>query len=164
MSQTISRSTEKYYGQCYCGAVKFNVSSEPLFTQYCHCNKCREVASLSKREADKLGYNFTAAFLTQHFQITDGKEHLTILPRNNSNLMLCQSCNSLLYGISMDEDKQAGIGVNANNFIFSEKELPASFQPDKHIYYAEKLVEFDDELPKYVDCPVEQFGSGELFG
>lgn len=40
----------KYSGECYCGVVKFYCDGDPFFTQYCHCNKCREIASQSKRD------------------------------------------------------------------------------------------------------------------
>jgi len=33
---------------------------------------------------------------------------------------------------------------------------------DKHIWYENHIVNFDDDLPKYKDAPKEQFGSGEL--
>jgi hypothetical protein len=46
-----------YKGQCHCTSVHFEAKGEPLFTQYCHCNKCRQVASDSKKPEDKKGYN-----------------------------------------------------------------------------------------------------------
>jgi hypothetical protein len=100
----------KYLGECYCGAVKFYCDGDPFFTQYCHCNKCREVASQSKRDADK----------------------------------------------------QAGIGINANNFHFASTK-PESFTPVRHIWYVNRVVNFSDNLPKFKDTPKEQFGSGELW-
>jgi len=40
--------------------------------------------------------------------------------------------------------------------------LPKTFESDKHIWYQEREKDVDDNLPKYKDAPVEQFGSGEL--
>src|SRR5690349_12017404 len=117
-----------YLGECYCGAVTFQCEGEPFFTQYCHCEKCREVASQSKRETDKRGYSWTAGYLKSSFKLTSGKDHLDEIIRNNSKLLLCQSCHSLIYGISLDPGKQGGIGVNANNFILTVP-LPDSFKP-----------------------------------
>lgn len=152
----------KYLGECYCGAIKFYCDGDPFFTQYCHCNKCREVASQSKRDADKQGYAWTAGYLTSSFNITSGIGNLDEVIRNNAKLLLCKSCHSLIYGISLDPNKQAGIGVNANNFHFIGA-MPEAFNPVRHIWYVNKIINFDDNLPKFKDAPKEQFGSGELW-
>lgn len=152
----------KYSGQCYCGAVQFHCDSDPFFTQYCHCNKCREVASNSKREADKLGYAWTAGYLTSDFHITSGIDNLDAVNKNNAKLLLCKTCHGLIYGISLDPDKQAGIGINVNNFNF-RKAIPESFKPIRHIWYTNRVVNFSDNLPKFKDAPQEQFGSGEIW-
>ena len=55
----------EYYGACSCDSAKFTVTGEPLFTQYCHCNKCREILARSNRTEDNVGHAFTAAYLTK---------------------------------------------------------------------------------------------------
>lgn len=150
-----------YTGKCYCGTVQFKTMGEPLFTQYCHCQKCREIASLSQRTTDKTGYGFTAAYLTDHFSVTKGEDELENHPRGNSDLWLCKACKSLIYGISQDPTLQQGIGINVNNFAFTQG-VPESFKADKHIWYENRMKDVDDTLPKYKDTPVEQMGSGIL--
>lgn len=152
-----------YSAKCDCGTVQFNCEDEPLFTQNCHCNKCREVAALSMREADKVGYGWTAAYLTSNFKITAGKDNLEKIVRNDSDLFLCKTCHCLIYGMSRDPNKQAGIGINANNFIFKNPKSE-SFKPVRHIWYVNRVIDFNDDLPKFKDSPKEQFGSGELYG
>jgi len=152
----------KYLGECYCGSVKFYCDGDPFFTQYCHCNKCREVASQSKREADKQGCAWTAGYLTSSFNITSGLDNLDEIIRNNAKLLLCKSCHSFIYGISLDPNKQAGIGVNATNFHFVGS-MPESFNPVRHIWYGNRIINIDDNLPKFKDAPREQLGSGEIW-
>jgi len=152
---------QRYEAQCPCGRIHFSVEGDPLFTQYCHCEKCREVAFESSNPQDKMGYSFTAAYLTKHFHITKGEDDLETLVRLNSNLLRCSHCKSLVYGISRDPAKQQGLGINMNNFRFSGAR-PDSFQPNKHIYYENRIIDIDDDLPKYNDAPIEQFGTGEL--
>ena len=151
----------QYKGACSCGAVVFQLKGEPLFTQHCHCNKCREIAAQSSKASDKVEYSFTAAYLTSMLTIISCEDNLEIVARNTSNLFLCKHCRSLIYGISQDPAKQGGIGVNINNIEFSNGILPKTFKPDKHIWYQDKIKDVDDNLPKYKDAPVEQFGSGE---
>lgn len=152
----------KYIGECYCRAVKFYCDDDPFFTQYCHCNKCREVASQSSRDTDKQGYAWTAGYLTSSFHIVSGIDNLEEITRNNAKLFLCKSCHNLIYGISLDKEKQAGIGINASNFNFTNV-MPESFIPVRHIWYENRVINFNDNLPKFKDAPKEQFGSGELW-
>lgn len=151
-----------YRGQCLCGSTHFEVKGEPLFTQYCHCNKCRLVAGHSENPADKIGYGFTAAYLTENFKITQGQDALTAIVRNNARLYLCPQCGTLIYGISEDPHKQGGIGINMNNFQFVEG-IPASFKPVRHIWYQDRIINVSDALPKFKNAPKEQFGTGELY-
>ena len=34
-------SPKSYDGSCFCGAVQFTVTGEPVSMGYCHCNSCR---------------------------------------------------------------------------------------------------------------------------
>lgn len=153
---------KKYTGKCNCGVINFTCDGDPLFTQYCHCNKCREIASRSKRDSDKRGYSFTAAYLTSNFHLASSMNNLEEIIKNNAKLFLCKCCHSLIYGISIDPAKQAGLGVNINNFNF-DNTMPESFKPVRHVWYVNHRVSFDDSLPKYKDAPKEQCGSGELY-
>lgn len=161
MLNELYRKMSRYQGACSCGVIQFSCEGEPFFTQYCHCNKCREIAALSKRNIDKLGYGFTAAYLKSNFNIASGDNNLEEIVKNNANLLLCKSCHSLIYGISRDVNKQDCVGINVNNFHFKNL-IPESFKPVRHIWYDNRIVNFDDNLPKYKDAPKEQFGSGEL--
>jgi hypothetical protein len=154
----------RFEGGCDCGDVKFVCEGEPLFTQYCHCNKCREIAALSTRDADKSGYTHTAAYLTLSFIVTSGRDKFDTVIRNEAALFSCKSCHSPIFGISLDESKQAGIGINVNNFYFSDG-IPEAFKSVRHTWYSNRIVELfeNDGLPKYKNTPQEQFGSGELY-
>lgn len=149
----------RYLGKCQCGTIEFQCEGEPLFTQYCHCNKCREVMAQSQRAEDRQGYAFTAAYLTNNFKITKGEDQLEDVIRNHAKLLLCPTCQSQIYGISLDPALQAGIGINANNFV---KPLSDAFKPVRHIWYLDRVVDFNDNLPKFKDAPKEQGGSGEM--
>lgn len=149
-----------YKGKCECGSVQFECNGDPLFLQYCHCDKCREVMAMSERALDHHGYALTAAYLTQDFKIAAGENALEEVIRNNSKLLLCHTCKCQIYGISLDPAMQGGIGVNTNNFA---QPLPESFKPSRHTWYVQREVDFDDGLPKFKDSPQEQGGTGELY-
>lgn len=153
-----------YNGQCACGKVQFTLQSDPMFAQYCHCGKCRDVMSTSKRESDLQGFAYTIGCQTKDICFTKGQEFLIPKPRNNAILYHCNSCDSQIYGVAKDERHRDMAGMNANNFEEC-KALPKSFKPIRHVYYVDRsFFEFDlDALPKFVDMPVELGGSGDEF-
>jgi len=153
---------KNYKGQCYCGKVQFVLQQEPLFAQYCHCNKCRDVMSQSQRESDKKGYAYTLACNTDDVDFQQGKEYLDGQIRNQAILYHCKFCDSEVYGIAKDPNYQQTLGLNGNNFE-AIKPIPDTFKPIRHAYYVNKVVDdFEsDGLPKFVDMPSELGGSGE---
>jgi hypothetical protein len=120
------------------------------------------MASDSQNPKDKIGYNFTAAYLTTAFTITEGLDYLVSKLVGTSHLYFCGKCNSLIYGISSDPAKQQGIGININNLEFPAG-IPSSFKPIRHIWYPDRITDISDELPKFINSPKDQLGTGELF-
>jgi len=157
----IKEPVSSYKGACHCGKVQFEVLGAPLFTQYCHCNKCRSIATKSNREEDKKGYSHTAAYLREKFKITTSDNYLERLPINNSYLYLCKICKSLIYGISQDKQQKKGIGINMSNFSFNTPNIPDIFKSVRHAYYADRIIDIYDFLPKFVNFPSELGGSGQ---
>eukprot|EP00040_Diaphanoeca_grandis_P023674 m.129186 g.129186 ORF g.129186 m.129186 type:complete len:163 (+) comp29379_c0_seq4:444-932(+) len=151
-----------YHGSCVCTKVTFEVAGDPLFTQDCHCNKCRAMAKKSRRPADHKGYSHTAAYMMKDFTITTGTADLEKLSIRSSFLYFCKHCGSLIYGLSQDVTQQTSTGLNVNNFTFEGDDIPPSFAPVRHVYYANRVVDVKDDLPKFEDCPIELGGSGKL--
>ncbi len=40
-------SEKTYKGSCFCGAVQFSVTGDPVLMGYCHCESCRSWAAAS---------------------------------------------------------------------------------------------------------------------
>lgn len=77
--------------------------------------------------------------------------------KNNACLYLCSQCGSLIYGISVDADKQDGMGINVNCFQFAD-DFPATFEAVRHIWHQNRIVDICDNVPKFIDAPKEQGG------
>lgn len=151
-----------YHGACHCQKVKFELFGEPIFVQYCHCNKCRMIAEKSENPEDKCGYSKTAAYLAKNLSITNGQNNLYKRPINHANLYQCDTCHSLIYGISQDPNQQEGIGINLNTIQLPSK-TPKAFEVKRHVFYANRTVSIDDNTPKFTDMPKELKGSGKLY-
>jgi hypothetical protein len=140
-----SKMSNVYAGQCFCGAVQFEVSGAPVAAGYCHCESCRhwsagpvnaftlwQPASLRvTRGADKIGtYNKT--------------------PR--SYRKWCTKCGGHLF---TDHPHWKLVDVYA-------AVLPTfTFEPGVHVNYQETVLRMHDGKPKFKDVPAEMGGSGQ---
>lgn len=152
-----------YQGACYCNKVQFKVEGLPLFAQYCHCTRCRKLAEKSQEPNDKVGYSYTIAYLTKCLTMITSNEQLKedITTKPNAILYSCKDCHSQIYGIAKDAKMRYAIGINGNTFKFV-KEKPKEFLPLRHVYYANRVKDMKDNLPKFIDMPTELGGSGKM--
>jgi hypothetical protein len=133
-----------YAGQCFCGAVQFEVSGAPVAMGYCHCESCRQwsagpvnaftlwqPASLNvKRGADKIG---------------------TFNKTPKSSRKWCTKCGGHLF---TDHPHWKLVDVYA-------AVIPSlKFEPGVHVNYQETVLRMHDGKPKFKDVPAEMGGSG----
>jgi len=125
-----------HVGECFCGAVKIEVSGEPEGMGYCHCRSCRSWSggpvnafSLWKPDAVRVaaGQEFVAMY-----QKTPGGGHLMT---NHPPLGLVD--------------------------VFAATVPTLNFSPGVHVNYAETVLPMRDGLPKFKDFPAPFGGSGE---
>jgi len=133
-----------YKGHCFCNAVEFTVSGEPVGMGYCHCESCRSWSAgpvnaftLWKPDAVKLT---RGAALVDSYSKTP-----------TSHRKWCKSCGGHLY----TEHPLWGV---TDVYAASIPEFP--YQPGVHVNYQETKLRIKDGLPKMKDMPKEMGGSG----
>ena len=137
--------TTTYKGQCFCGAVKLQLTGTPLSMGYCHCNSCRSWS----------GAPVTAFTLWKpdSLKVTAGAEHIATFSKTPfSHRQYCAKCGGHL----MNNHPSIGLlDVHAATL----PTLP--FKPTVHLNYAETVLPMRDGLPKLKDFPAEVGGSGQ---
>ena len=133
-------------GKCFCGAVEFAVSGEPVAMGFCHCESCRQWSASP--------VNAFMLWQPSALQVTKGADHIgTYNKTANSFRKWCKSCGGHIYA---DHPPLKLIDVYAAM-------LPTfAFKPALHVAYGEKVLSIKDGLPKQKDFPAEMGGSGEL--
>ncbi len=121
-------------GHCYCGAVKFEASGEPIWVGHCHCESCRRASgsvmtSFATYLLDKVV--FTGAMPTR-FPTDDGVVR-----------SFCGQCGSPVAYESTEKENQIDLHLG----LFDDLE---QIKPRNHTFYAEKVswLQADDHLPK----------------
>jgi hypothetical protein len=141
---------------CACGSVKFTIQPPYNWVGYCHCKSCR--ISHSAPMVLNIGLDSTSVSLTAgEEKLVTGKSSLGALDRMN-----CADCGTLIYNF-MPEIGYIGAPLACLESVQQNNpEIPEDIKPMSHIFYAERICDMADGLPKYLDLPTESGGTGEI--
>ena len=133
-----------HVGQCFCGAVKLEVTGSPEGMGYCHCDSCRAWSGAP--------VNAFTLWRPEAVRVTAGAEHVATFQKTKlSQRQYCAKCGGLLM---TNHPPLRLVDVFAST-------LPSlKFAPGVHVNYAETVLPMRDGLPKLKDFPAELGGSG----
>jgi|RhisoiCoNPM_1038542.scaffolds.fasta_scaffold03509_2 hypothetical protein len=127
---------------CHCGAVKIQLSGEPVVDLYCHCRDCQRIA----------GGGCVPYSIYPHaaVEVSEGQTFRWALKDNPRTR--CARCGTYLFG------DPAGMGIHG----ISAYLLPEGrFKPAMHIMCKDALLPVQDALPHYRGFPAAFGGSDE---
>jgi hypothetical protein len=134
----------KYRAVCFCGRVHYEVSADPVDAKLCHCRACQALHGAPMQWA--------AIFEKNHVRFTAGLDQLCFfnseLGRTERILPCKVSCSHCGTPIA-DEGRRKWLAFPTLFEIVHSTELPESFKPTCHIFYAQRVVDVADSLPKW---------------
>lgn len=132
-------------GQCFCGAVQFELSGDPLAMGYCHCASCRHWSAAP--------VNAFTLWNPETLRVTRGAAHIGTHNRtSNSDRKWCTKCGGHLF---TNHPQLKVVDVYAAM-------LPSlRFEAGLHVNYQESVLPIRDGKPKLKDMPAEMGGSGQ---
>ena len=141
----MSEHMHSHSGQCYCGQVHVEVEGDPVFAAFCHCESCRKWHAAPMT---------ALAAWPEHAVKVHG--NVTVSEKNDaSQRTCCSKCGGNVL------TTKPGLGWKVvYPLTLSGSEF--SYEPAMHIFYGERVVDFNDSLPKFSDVPVEAGGSGVM--
>lgn len=133
-----------YDGSCFCGAVQFTVTGEPVAMGYCHCDSCRKWSASP--------VNAFTLWKPDAVRVTKGADRIgTYNKTPQSYRKWCTSCGGHVFTehpLWSLTDVYAGV-------------IPGlRFEPGVHVNYQEAVLRIHDGVPKFKDIPKEMGGSG----
>jgi hypothetical protein len=130
-------------GECFCGAVKIEVSGQPEAMGYCHCRSCRSWSGGP--------VNAFTLWKPDAVRVTAGAEHIATFSKTPaSERQYCRICGGHL----MTNHPALGMGD-----VFSATVPTLAFAPAVHVNYAETVLPMRDGLPKFKDFPGDIVGA-----
>jgi hypothetical protein len=132
-------------GQCFCGAVQFEVSGAPVAMGYCHCESCRQWSAGP--------VNAFTLWQPASLRVARGAANIgTYNKTPKSYRKWCTKCGGHLF---TDHPLWKLVDVYA-------AVLPTlAFEPGVHVNYQETVLRMHDGKPKFKDVPAEMGGSGQ---
>jgi len=122
-------------GHCYCGAVRFEVSGEPIWIGHCHCDSCRRASGSVMTTL--------ASYNTDQVKFTD------TLPVSEANH---PSGDGVIRSFWGKGGSPVAYGPNGNviNLQLGLFNDPLQLKPQKHFFYDNKVdwLKADEHLPK----------------
>ncbi|WP_428490785.1 GFA family protein [Rhodopila sp.] len=133
-------------GECFCGAVRIEVSGEPEAMGYCHCRSCRSWSGGP--------VNAFTLWKPDAVRVVSGAENLGMFQKTEvSQRQFCKKCG----GHVMANHPPLALAD-----VFAATIPTLTFTPVLHVNYAETVLPMKDGLPKMKDFPKEFGGSGGL--
>lgn len=134
----------KYKATCFCGAVRYEVSADPVDAKICHCLSCQKLHGAPMQWAaifNKRDVRITAGLDRLVFYCSEWDRPERILPCKVS----CGRCGTLI----ADEGRKMWLAFpSLFDFGFPAK-VPGSFKPTCHIFYGTRVIDIHDGLPKW---------------
>ena len=130
-----------YTVHCECGEVQVTLAGSPIVHATCHCTDCRELLDIP--------YHAVTAWKPEAVAVARGAEHITAYqhPRLSMQRHFCSHCGEVLFNTNgMDWRVVSQLLLAKCN----DGELPAELRSDKHFFYEQRVVDVQDDLPKYL--------------
>jgi hypothetical protein len=136
--------SQTYEGSCFCGAVQFTVTGEPVAEGYCHCTSCRTWSAAP--------VNAFTLWKPEAVTVTRGADRIVEYSKTpRSERKYCADCGGHL----MTNHPQWNL-VD----VYAAVMRGYRHAPKVHVHYGESVLPMRDGLPKMRDLPAEMGGSG----
>ncbi|MFO1088530.1 MAG: GFA family protein [Hyphomicrobiales bacterium] len=137
---------KNHKGRCFCGAVEFTVTGDPVMMGYCHCGDCRLWSAGP--------INAFTIWQPDQFKVTKGAEKIGMYAKTDkTHRKYCKACGGHVYA-----DHPLWNLVD----VFAGAMPGFPFKAQVHLNYQETVLPMKDGLPKQRDFPKEVGGTGEL--
>ena len=134
----------KYRARCHCGSVRYEVCADPVDAKICHCRACQVLHGAQMQWAaifHKRDVRLVAGVDDLRFYNSELDRRDRVLPCKVS----CAHCGTLI----ADEGRRMWLAFPTLFDFGTPPQVPDTFRPRCHIFYATRVTDIDDGLPKW---------------
>ena len=113
-------------GGCACGALRYRLASEPMFTHCCHCLNCQR----------QTGSAFVVNLMIEadRVELLRGEPHVVDAPRDDASAQRVFRCSECQVAIYSEYSRPEVLFVRAGTL-----DAPREIVPDVHIFTRSKV-------------------------
>ncbi|KAI1400821.1 Mss4-like protein [Hypoxylon fuscum] len=138
------RFEKKWTAHCHCGRVTYWLSRDkPLAVKFCHCVDCQAIHGAPMQWA--------AIFHKEDLHFARGAEGLAFYhapDRSTAHKLPCKVSCAYCHSPLMDEGRNMVL-MFPGIIEFADAERKKLFDPQCHIFYSQRVVDFQDGKPKW---------------
>ena len=134
----------KYRASCYCGAVEYGVSADPLDAKICHCQVCQKLHGAPMQ--------WSAIFEKHLVRILQGLAHVCFYNSENhvaERILPCKVSCRICGAHIADEGRNMWLAFPTLFDFGTPPVVPPAFRPTCHIFYGNRCLDVSDNLPKW---------------
>lgn len=134
----------KYRASCFCDTIQYEVSADPVDSKICHCLACQKLHGAPMQWAalfHKRNVRVIKGLDQLHFYNSESNRHKRILPCKVS----CTICGTLI----ADEGRNMWLAFPSLFDFRGISDIPSTFKPTCHIFYGSRIIDINDDLPKW---------------
>jgi predicted nucleic acid-binding protein len=125
-------------GGCACGAVRYRLTSDPMFTHCCHCLNCQRQTGSA--------FVINALIEADRVELLEGKPEAVDVPRDDGSKQRISRCPNCQVAVFSDYGRPEILFVRAGTL-----DQPSAVTPDVHIFTRSKLpwITLPDSVPAF---------------
>lgn len=134
----------KYRANCFCKAVRIEVCADPVDAKICHCRTCQSLHGAPMQWA--------AIFHKHDVRITSGRQWLKFYNSEKNvddRILPCKVRCGLCGTPVADEGRRMWLAFPSLFDFGFPPMVPKAFVPTCHIFYGSRVVDINDDLPKW---------------
>lgn len=147
----------RYGARCFCGAVVFEVSAEPVDSKICHCRQCQALHGAPCQWA-VIFHKSDVRFVKGADQLYFFNSGLGHAEHNLPCKLSCKICRAPI----ADEGRRMFLAFGPLFDFGFPPQIPVTFQPTCHIFYGTRVMDVNDSLPKFMghkEGPLQEGGT-----
>jgi hypothetical protein len=131
--------TDSFPGSCFCGAIKYRLTSAPMFVHCCHCSDCQRQTGSA--------FVINAIIETNRIEVLSGEPEVVPMPTGSGSphdIYRCATCKTALWSDYGGRPAMRFVRVGA-------LDEPGRLPPDVHIFTRSKLpwVQLPPDAPAF---------------
>jgi len=138
----------RYGARCHCGEVRYEVKADPVDAKICHCRTCQALHGAPMQWA-AIFHKRDIRFIQGVGALTYYNSELRVRQTSAGRRLPCKVACGVCGTWVADEGRRMWLAFPSLFGFGGSEAVPEAFRPSCHIFYAQRVIDVSDGLPKW---------------